>query len=162
MQMEGKVAVVYGAGGPMGSAVARAFGTEGARLFLAGRTISKVRAIADEIGSTGGWAEAAEVDVDDREGVERHADDVLAAAGRIDVSFNAAGMNAVQNMALVDMSLDDFMLPITEAATPLRHGDRRRASHGIAGFRCDRDAHLVGGEGVAAPNGWVQRRLRLD
>ena len=116
MQLEGKVAIVYGAGGPMGGAVARAFGTEGARLFLAGRTISKVRAIADEIESAGGRAHAAEVDVDDRDAVERHADKVTAAAGRIDISFNAAGTNAVQNTALVDMSLDDFMQPINEAA----------------------------------------------
>lgn len=116
MQLEGKVAIVYGAAGAMGGAVTRAFGTEGARLFLAGRTISKVQAMAEEVGSVGGWAQAAEVDVDDREAVERHAEDVLAAAGRIDVSFNAVGMNAVQNMPLVDMSVDDFMLPISEAA----------------------------------------------
>lgn len=104
MQFDGKVAIVYGAAGPMGGAVARAFGAEGAQLFLAGRTMSKVRAISGEIESAGGWAQAAQVDVDDRAGVERHADDVLAAAGRIDVSFNAAGMNAVQNAPLVDMT----------------------------------------------------------
>jgi NAD(P)-dependent dehydrogenase (short-subunit alcohol dehydrogenase family) len=116
MQLEGKVAIVYGAAGSMGGAVARAFGAEGAQLFLAGRTISTVRAIADEIVSAGGWAQAAEVDVDEGADVERHADDVLASAGRIDLSFNAAGMDAVQNSALVDMSLDDFMMPIDEAA----------------------------------------------
>jgi 3-oxoacyl-[acyl-carrier protein] reductase len=116
MQLEGKVAIVYGAGGAMGGAVARAFVAEGARLFVAGRTLSKVQAVADEIESAGGWAQAAEVDIDDRDRVERHADEVLAAAGRIDVSFNAAGMDAVQNTPLVDMSVDDFMAPITDAA----------------------------------------------
>lgn len=116
MQLEGKVAIVYGAAGSMGVAVARAFGAEGAQLFLAGRTRSKVQAMADEVESAGGSAQAAAVDVDDRDSVERHADAVLAAAGRIDVSFNAAGMDAVQDSALVDMSLDDFMTPITEAA----------------------------------------------
>jgi 3-oxoacyl-[acyl-carrier protein] reductase len=116
MQLEGKVAIVYGAAGSMGGAVTRAFGAEGAQLFLAGRTLAKVRAIADQIESAGGWAQAAEVDVDDRDAVERHADDVLAAVGRVDVSFNAAGMDAVQDSALVDMSLEDFMRPITEAA----------------------------------------------
>src|SRR6266511_680430 len=104
MQLEGKVALVYGAAGPMGGAVARAFAAEGAQLFLAGRTPSKVHAIADEIGLAGGTAQAAEVDVDDRDSVERHADDVLATAGRIDVSFNAAGTDAVQNIPLVDMA----------------------------------------------------------
>lgn len=116
MQLEGKVAIVYGAAGSMGSAVARAFAAEGAQVYLAGRTLAKVRAIADDILSVAGSAEAAEVDVDDRDAVERHADDVLATAGRVDVSFNAVGMDAVQNSPLVAMSLEDFMTPITEAA----------------------------------------------
>ena len=116
MQLEGKVAIVYGAAGSMGSAVARAFAAEGAQVYLAGRTLAKVRAIADDILSVAGSAQAAEVDVDDRDAVERHADDVLATAGRVDVSFNAVGMDAVQNSPLVAMSLEDFMTPITEAA----------------------------------------------
>ena len=107
MHLEGKSAIVYGAAGATGSAVARAYGAEGAQVFLAGRTVSKLREIADEIESAGGSAQAAEVDVDDRDSAERHADEVLEAAGRIDISFNAAGMDAVQNIALVDMSLDD-------------------------------------------------------
>jgi 3-oxoacyl-[acyl-carrier protein] reductase len=116
MQLEDKVAIVYGAGGSMGGAVARAFGAEGARLFLAGRSISTVRAVADEIEAAGGSAQAAEVDVDDRGAVDRHADGVLAMAGRLDASFNAVGMDAVQNVALVDMSVEDFMIPIVQAA----------------------------------------------
>ncbi|MBA3289140.1 MAG: SDR family oxidoreductase [Acidimicrobiia bacterium] len=116
MQLDGKVAIVYGAAGSMGGAVARAFAAEGARLFLAGRTLATVQALADEVRANGGRAQAAEVDVDDRDSVEWHGDEVLDAAGRIDVSFNAAGMDAVQESALVDMSLDDFMTPITEAA----------------------------------------------
>ena len=116
MQLEGKTAIVYGAGGAMGSAVARSFGVEGASVFLAGRTLSKVQAIADEIESAGGSAVAGTVDVDDRDAIERHADDVLEAAGRIDISFNAVGMDAVQNVPLVEMSVEDFMIPITAAA----------------------------------------------
>jgi 3-oxoacyl-[acyl-carrier protein] reductase len=119
MQLEGKTAIVYGAAGPMGRAVSRAFVAEGAQVFLAGRTGSKIQAVADEIRSSaphGEVAGVAEVDVDERDAVERHADEVLATAGRIDISFNAAGMNAVQNVALVEMSVDDFMQPIAEAA----------------------------------------------
>lgn len=116
MQLEGKTAIVYGAAGGMGGAVSRAFGAEGARLFLAGRTGSKVDAIAEAIEAAGGSAQASELDIDDRGSVERHADEVMAAVGRIDISFNAVGMEAVQNTPLVDMSLDDFMMPITDAA----------------------------------------------
>lgn len=114
MQLDGKVAILYGAAGSMGGAVTRAFGAEGARLFLAGRTLSKVRAITEEIESAGASVAASAVDVDDREAVERHAAEVVDAAGRIDVSFNAAGMDAVQNSTLAEMSVDDFMTPITE------------------------------------------------
>ena len=116
MQLERKTAIVYGAGGAVGSAVARAFGAEGASVFLAGRTLSKLHVIADEITSAGGSAQSAEVDVDDRDSVERHADEVHEQARRIDISFNAAGMDAIQNVPLVDMSLDDFMVPISQAA----------------------------------------------
>ncbi len=42
MELDGKVAVVYGAGGSMGGAIARAFGTAGATVMLAGRTGSRV------------------------------------------------------------------------------------------------------------------------
>ena len=116
MQLAGKVAIVYGAAGPMGSAVARAFAQAGAQLFLAGRTGAKVQAVADEIESTGGNAQSAQVDVDDRDAVERHADDVLGSAGSLDISFNATGSDAVQNVPLVDVALDDFMQPITVSA----------------------------------------------
>ena len=78
-------------------------------MFLAGRTGSKVEALAAEIRGDGRTAEAAVVDVDDRAAVEAHADDVVRAAGSLDISFNAAGMSGVQNAALVDMALDDFM-----------------------------------------------------
>ena len=47
--LDDKVAVVYGAGGAIGSAVARAFATEGARVFLTGRLAAPVDAVAREI-----------------------------------------------------------------------------------------------------------------
>jgi 3-oxoacyl-[acyl-carrier protein] reductase len=43
MLLDGKAAVVYGGAGAMGSAVAQAFAREGARVFLAGRTQSRLR-----------------------------------------------------------------------------------------------------------------------
>jgi NADP-dependent 3-hydroxy acid dehydrogenase YdfG len=91
MRLDDKVAVVYGAGGPIGGAVARAFAEAGARLFLAGRDASRLAPLAEEIAAT-----TAAVDVDDRSVVEQHADAVLAAAGRIDISFNAVATDDVQ------------------------------------------------------------------
>jgi NADP-dependent 3-hydroxy acid dehydrogenase YdfG len=58
---QNKVAVIYGAGGAVGDSIARAFGREGARLFLTGRLRAPVEAVAKEIVSASGSAEAAEV-----------------------------------------------------------------------------------------------------
>ncbi len=58
MLLESKVAVVYGAGGAVGRAVARAFARQGARLFPSGRSPAKVETVADEIRASGGVAEA--------------------------------------------------------------------------------------------------------
>ena len=62
MMLQDKVAVIYGAGGAIGSAVARAFASEGATVFLTGREAAPVEAVAGEIVAGGGSAEAAEVD----------------------------------------------------------------------------------------------------
>src|SRR5512145_2881083 len=62
MLLENKVAVIYGAGGSIGGAVARTFAREGATVFLAGRTLAKLEAVAREIAAAGGVAETAQVD----------------------------------------------------------------------------------------------------
>ncbi|HEY6001569.1 MAG TPA: SDR family oxidoreductase [Anaeromyxobacter sp.] len=110
-----KIAVIYGGGGAIGGAVARAFAREGAKVFLAGRTLAKVDAVAREISAGGGMAEAAQVDALDEQAVAEHAGAVAAKAGRIDVLFNAIGMEDVQGTPLLDMSLEDFLHPITVA-----------------------------------------------
>ncbi len=60
MLLEGKNAVIYGGGGKVGSAVARAFAREWVKVLLAGRTLAKVEAVAEEIRSAGGVAESAQ------------------------------------------------------------------------------------------------------
>jgi 3-oxoacyl-[acyl-carrier protein] reductase len=68
--------------------VARAFAHEGANVVLAGRTLTRLQEVAEEIRSTGGVAETAQVDALDEQAVDQHADAVAASAGGIDVSFN--------------------------------------------------------------------------
>jgi NADP-dependent 3-hydroxy acid dehydrogenase YdfG len=58
MMLKDKVAVIYGAGGAIGGAVARAFAREGARLFLTGRQRASVEAVAKEVVAAGGSADA--------------------------------------------------------------------------------------------------------
>ena len=90
--LENKNAIVYGGGGAIGGAVSRAFACEGAHLFLAGRTLAKVEAVAEEISAAGRTAEAARVDALDEQTVDEQSNAVAEEAGSIDVSFNAVSI----------------------------------------------------------------------
>ena len=90
--LENKNAIVYGGGGAIGGAVSRAFACEGAYLFLAGRTLAKVEAVAEEISAAGRTAEAARVDALDEQTVDEQSNAVAEEAGSIDVSFNAVSI----------------------------------------------------------------------
>jgi 3-oxoacyl-[acyl-carrier protein] reductase len=85
---------------------------EGARVFLAGRTAAKVKAVAKEISASGGSAEAAEVDALDESAIEAHLDLVAKESGKLDISFNAVGSEETQGIPLVDLPLEDFIFPI--------------------------------------------------
>ncbi len=109
--LENKVAVVYGAGGAIGGAVARAFAREGATVFLAGRTLSKLQSVADHIRATGGRASCDVVDALDEASVNAYVDGVVQRAGRVDVSFNLISVGDVQK-PLMEIGVDDFLQPI--------------------------------------------------
>jgi 3-oxoacyl-[acyl-carrier protein] reductase len=111
-----KTVVVYGAGGAVGGAVARAFAREGASVFLAGRTRSTLDAVAGDIVASGGVATVATVDAGDERAVQAHLDAVFRETDGIDVTFNAIGMDDVQGTLLVEMSVEDFLRPVTAAA----------------------------------------------
>ena len=115
MLLDSKTAVIYGAGGAVGSSIARAFAAEGAQVFLAGRTLAKIQAVATEISATGGVADAVSVDALDEQAVEDHLAGVTDRCGRIDVLFNAIGMEDVQGTPLVDLSVTDFAHPVLTA-----------------------------------------------
>jgi NAD(P)-dependent dehydrogenase (short-subunit alcohol dehydrogenase family) len=112
--LKDKVAVVYGAGGGIGGAVARAFARNGARVFLTGRDLSSVEIFAKEIVADGGTAVAAEVDALDEQAVEEHLRSVIEEAGRVDVSFNAVGIpNAgIVGVPLTELDVEYFLLPL--------------------------------------------------
>jgi len=112
-KLEGKVAVVYG-DGAVGTAVAKAFAREGARVFLTGRTKSKLNATAEEISSLGGIIEIAILDALDEAAVEKHMSETVRQTGRIDISFNTIGIpqKGIQGIPLTDLSVDSFLLPV--------------------------------------------------
>ncbi|MGW6279644.1 SDR family NAD(P)-dependent oxidoreductase [Kribbella sp. NPDC055071] len=127
MMLENKTAIVYGAGGPIGGAVAKAFASAGATVHLAGRTAAKLDRLADEIRAAGGTAETAVVDALDEKSVDEHADSV----GSIDISFNLIGYRQFFGTPLVEMSLADFEAPIAAMVRSYYLTSRAAARHMI-------------------------------
>jgi NAD(P)-dependent dehydrogenase (short-subunit alcohol dehydrogenase family) len=119
MILKDKVAVIYGAGGGIGGAVARAFASEGATVFLTGLNLKKVGSVADEIKAAGGKAEAARVDALDEADIDKHLNDMVAKAGRVDISFNAVGIPDLKilGVPLVELEVEQFSLPIASYTT---------------------------------------------
>ena len=128
MLLDGRTAIVYGAAGPIGSAVARAFAREGATVFLAGRTRARLEAVASGLDR----AEVAPVDVLDHAATRGHADAIAAATGRIDVAFNAVANDDVQGTPLLDMVAADVVRPVTKVVTAHLHLATAVASHMVA------------------------------
>src|SRR5215210_3894030 len=131
MLLENKNAVIYGGGGSIGSEVAREFSREGARVFLVGRTGESLETVANDIKVDGGAAELAELDALDEQAVDEHARAVVSRAGSIDVSFNLITRGDVQGIALVEMTAEDFVRPITTGITTNFLTARAAARHMI-------------------------------
>jgi len=102
--LDGKVAVIYGASGGVGTAVAKAFAREGATVFLAGRTENSLNLIAKEIVKTGGAADVSKVDALSPESVEDHLHKVMTKAGKLDISFNLIGTSVAIGSRLTELS----------------------------------------------------------
>ncbi len=131
MLLGNKNAVIYGAGGSIGGAVARTFAREGARVFLAGRTRDALGQVAKDIAAGGGQAEVAEVDALDERAVDEHAQAMAAHAGSIDVSVNLVSRGDVQGTALAEMATADFLRPVTTGITANFITARAAARHMI-------------------------------
>jgi NAD(P)-dependent dehydrogenase (short-subunit alcohol dehydrogenase family) len=114
--LRGKHAAVFGAGGSIGAAVAKAFAAEGAEVFLSGRSLSQVEEVARQITTAGGCARIAAVDALDDAGVNEYLRDVANQAGTIDIVLDATGPRATSygnaKMA-AELTIDEFMLPVT-------------------------------------------------
>src|SRR5689334_5152006 len=113
--LKGKTAVIYGGGGAVGSTVAKAFAREGAKVFLTGRTLTKLIKVAETITALGGEVEVAQVDALDANAVENHLRAVVQKTGSVDISFNAISLDVAQGSALVKMNKDQFTSPIVNA-----------------------------------------------
>ena len=128
--LEGKTALVYGAGGSIGGAVARAFAAEGAHVHLAGRTKPALEKVARDILEAGGQAETAVVDALDEEQVDAFVGRAVRKSKRIDISFNAISFGDVQQ-PLMEIDVNDFIQPVTLASRTHFLTTRAAATHMI-------------------------------
>ena len=92
--LEGRIAIVTGAGQGMGEAFARTLAAAGAHVAVAELNAETGEAVAADIRTAGGAATAYRVDVRERAAIQAMADDLLARHGRIDILVNNAGLAA--------------------------------------------------------------------
>jgi len=91
--LEGRVAVVTGASGGIGKAIALALAAHGADVLVAGRNPDKTRQAAAEVASVGRRAVPCSLEITSRASAEAMAATALKEFGRIDILVNSAGMN---------------------------------------------------------------------
>jgi NAD(P)-dependent dehydrogenase (short-subunit alcohol dehydrogenase family) len=103
MLLEGKNALIFGAGGYLGEQVATRFATEGAAVFR-----SSINENTDD-------KELAVVDATDEAGVDAYIDQIVEKAGAIDIVVNMSGVQPNRynhGKPAVEVSLDQFMMPL--------------------------------------------------
>jgi len=113
--LHGKHAVVFGAGGSIGAAVAREFAAEGARVFLAGRSKVNVAAVAKQITEGGGEAQISVIDTLDDAAVNDYITGIVNQTGKIDILLDAAGPLAREygnGKIAVKLPIEEFMVPL--------------------------------------------------
>ena len=165
--LKGKHAVVFGAGGSIGSAVAKEFAAEGVEVFLAGRTESRVEAVANEIVAQGGRAHAATIDTTDDAGVNQYIDGIVKQTGKIDIILDASGplVKEYGNGKLaVDLPIDQFMVPVETmvksrfitARAAARHMVKQRSGVIIFVTGSPARPHVPGVTGIGAAFGAIE------
>ncbi len=106
--LEGRVAIVTGGSGALGSTASVALAGTGAAVGVLARDTTRIDAVVAEIANTGGEAFPLPADVLDRSSLERARDFVLDRHGRLDVLVNAAGGNLGEATVGADQTFFDL------------------------------------------------------
>jgi 3-oxoacyl-[acyl-carrier protein] reductase len=165
--LKGKHAVVFGAGGSIGTAVAKEFATEGAEVFLSGRTKSTVEAVAAQIIANGSRAHAAAIDTFDDAAVNQYINGIVKQTGKIDIVLDAAGPLAKEygnGKLAVDLPIDQFMVPLETmvksrfitACAAARHMVKQRSGVIIFVTGSPARPHVPGATAIGAAFGAIE------
>ena len=142
MLLKERTAIVYGASGAVGGAVARAFAREGARVVLAARRRAPLEEAAADIRSRDGLAEVMPVDATDPQAVEEHLQAVAERWGPVSLMFNAVSWDDVQGEVLAALPFDAVFCADPDGADDVvLHGDGPGQAHGAARRRHDSGDH---------------------
>ena len=105
--LEGKVAVVTGAGGYLCSEMVRGFARAGCKVAVIDLRIEKAKAVEDELRAEGFFDVISHAtDVTKKEDFEKALKDILAAYGKVDILVNGAGING--NTPFFEITLEEW------------------------------------------------------
>jgi 2-keto-3-deoxy-L-fuconate dehydrogenase len=105
-RLDGKRALVTGAGSGIGEAIARLFAQQGAQVIVADLLVASAERVAASITDLGGGAQALPLDVADEPQVRAAFEDVVDRYGRLDILVNNAGISHVGN--ILETSLEEW------------------------------------------------------
>ncbi len=105
-RLQGKIAIITGAGKGIGYGIARVFAKEGAKVILVSRTEADLKSGVDKITEAGGDASYIVADVTKAQDMARMAESTLKSHGRIDILVHNAGIYPVAH--ILDMTLDNW------------------------------------------------------
>jgi NADP-dependent 3-hydroxy acid dehydrogenase YdfG len=111
-EISGKVVAITGASSGLGEATARFLAEKGAKVFLGARREENLKRIVAEIGESGGSADYRQVDVAQREQVDRFVKASVDLFGRIDVLVNNAGLMPLSPLAALKVQEWDRMIDV--------------------------------------------------
>jgi NAD(P)-dependent dehydrogenase (short-subunit alcohol dehydrogenase family) len=116
MLLQNKRAVIFGAGGAVGTAVAKELAAHGATVFLSGRTLDALEAVAEAIRASGGVASTMQMDALDEPAVRAYLDRVAREGGSLDILVNLMGPqpNDFGNgTSTLELPLDQYLVPLS-------------------------------------------------
>ena len=171
LMLQDKRAVVFGGGGSIGAAVAKELASEGAEVFLAGRTSTGVQAVAKQITAAGGRAHADVIDALEAAKVNEYLESIVQQTGSLDIEFNATGPRVSEygnGKPAVELPIAEFMMPVDTVLKSQFVTARAAARHmlkqgsGVIIFLTGSPArpHGPGTSGIGAAFGAIENLMR--